>query len=106
MSKNDKKFEFSKILTILVLLPYYLIIALGVLVVFKMVEADQYDPVVTLMAALFGAVAVPVGIVNGYYFWKSKAENLAKIAKDLKECGVDDGVTTEVINTEQINGGT
>ena len=100
MGKLHLPSEWSKLLTVLVLIPYGLVIMAGLFLLAILILRGQYEPVVNLFLGLIGFVATPLGIAYAFYFWKSKAENLVKCAKELKQSGISDEVTGEIINKE------
>jgi hypothetical protein len=96
--------EWSKLLTFFILLPYIAVLLLGITLVILLFTAKAYEQSVIALAALFGYVAAPFGLVYSFYFWKAKAENLVKIAHNLKAGGVSDEVAAGVVNTQNIGG--
>jgi len=60
----------------------------------------EAESCVSIMQALLTFVAAPLAVAYGFYFWKARAENLVKCAKALRQSGVADEVTQEIINKE------
>lgn len=97
--------SWSKILTVLILVPYLLLICLSITLIAALIVSFQYDAAVTMSQALLIFVAAPTSIVIAFYFWKSKAENLVKIAMSLKENNIDNDIAGRIIDTDEIRGG-
>ena len=99
-----KPFEWSKLLTVFGVLVITWAIITGIWMLIRLLKAEAYDQSVTLYLGIIGIVTIICSVIFGFYFWKSKAENLVKIAKDLKANGVSDEVASGVVNTNQIGG--
>jgi uncharacterized membrane protein len=100
------KIEWSKILTGFGLLAIIWAIIVGHWLIVQLLAASAYEQTVTLYLGVLGIVTIFCGVIVGFYFWKAKAENLVKIAKDLNKCGISDDVAGKIIETNQITGGT
>ena len=74
--KSKRKIEFSKLILALVLLPYFYGVHIGA----KIVTLD-----VSQLAVFLGFIAAPTATAIGFYAWKAKAENMAKIRKAYPE---------------------
>ena len=101
---EEAKLEWSKVLTVLVLVPYIAVIILAVFIATSLLATGEADGCVSVIQALLAFVAAPLAVAYGFYFWKSKAENLVKLAKDLKHAGVSDDITEEIVKTDEIGG--
>ncbi len=97
-------FEWSKLLTVFGILVITWAIVAGIWMIIRLLAAEAYDQAVTLYLGIIGIVTIICGVIFGFYFWKAKAENLVKIAKDLKAHGVSDEVAHDVVNTNEIGG--
>ena len=71
-----RKFEFSKLILALVLLPYFYAVYIGGRVV--LMDVSQ-------LPFLLAFVTCPTATALGFYAWKARAENIAKIEKDSPE---------------------
>jgi uncharacterized membrane protein (DUF485 family) len=96
--------EWSKTLTVLVLIPYLAALWEACAFVPALFSREAYSDSVTLMLGILGAAAAPVAVVYGFYFWKAKAENLVKLARQMKQEGVCDDVAGRVVDTDEIGG--
>ena len=96
----NKHFEWSKLLTVLVLVPYLAVILLAAYVSIKMLLAGYSSDAADVIQYLLVFVAAPLAVAYGFYFWKAKAENLVKCAKELKSAGIADDVAEEIVNNE------
>ncbi len=97
-------FEWSKLLTVFGIMTIAWAVITGAVVVSKLLTAEAYDQAVTLYLGVIGIITVICSTIFGFYFWKAKAENLSKIAKDLKRCDVSDEVAQSVVNTNEFGG--
>ena len=72
--KNQKrKFEFSKLILLLVLSTYFVGVFVGIKVVF--IDVSQ-------LGAVLAFIGTPTATAIAFYCWKAKAENLFKIKRD------------------------
>lgn len=71
-----KKFEFSKLIMVVAILMWIAGGAFGAVIVH-----DAPDQLTGYLAYLGG----PVGVAYGFYAWKSKAENVIKLTKDIEK---------------------
>ncbi len=71
-----RKIEFSKLILALVMLTYFIAVAVGVWL--SLIDPLQYST----LAMLVGA---PTAVGIGFYAWKAKAENVLKYHKDNKD---------------------
>lgn len=78
--KKKKRFEFSKVVLIAVMILYF--IAAGVGIAISFIDYTQYST----LAMLVGA---PTATAIGFYAWKAKAENVIKIKKENPEATKD-----------------
>lgn len=69
---KKRKFEFSKIVLLSVLVTYFVGLYVGIKVVF-------ID--VTQLGVLLAYIGTPTATAIGFYAWKAKAENIVKIKK-------------------------
>lgn len=74
--KTGKKYEFSKIVLLLVLSTYFI----GVFVGIKVVFID-----VTQLGVVLAFIGTPTAAAIAFYCWKAKAENILKIKKENPE---------------------
>jgi len=71
-----RKFEYSKLILALLLIPYFYAVYIGA----KVVLIDT-----GLLPVLLCFVAAPTSAAIGFYSWKAKAENIVKIKKSNPE---------------------
>lgn len=72
-SSKDKRFTFTKLVVALVMVTYFVGLYIGVKV--TLIDTSQ-------LGVLLAFIGAPTGITIGFYCWKSKAENMIKIAKN------------------------
>lgn len=70
--QKEKQITFTKIVVALVMITYFVGLIVGVKI--TMIDTAQ-------LGALLAYIGAPTGITIGFYCWKSKAENMIKIAK-------------------------
>ena len=76
-----KKFEFSKLILCLVMATYFVGLLFGIHIILRIVDSDvSYIP--TALCGLFSYIGAPVAVAIGFYAYKAKAENVAKIKGD------------------------
>ena len=79
-----KKREFSKSLMAAVMITYFIGVIVGtwavVTVILGLKELYDQSIIIGVLTAYFGLLAAPVGVAIGFYGWKSKSENVIKIA--------------------------
>ncbi|MDP4133552.1 MAG: hypothetical protein Q8882_06025 [Bacillota bacterium] len=73
-----KKFEFSKIIVGLVMLSYFVTLAFGLIVIWRLI-ADTSTYVSTALCGLFSFAGTAATAVIAFYCNKAKAENVEKI---------------------------
>lgn len=78
-----KKFEFSKVILIMVYATA--VIFTGILAWLAYLGID-ISAVANVILSIWGLVSVAVG----FYYWKAKAENLMKIAKEMPQEIIED----------------
>lgn len=78
--KKKKRFEFSKLVLISVMILYFFAAGVGIAISF--IDYAQYST----LAMLVGA---PTATAIGFYSWKAKAENVIKIKKENPEATKD-----------------
>jgi len=83
-AKRAKRFEFSKIIMSAVMLTYFVGLGFAVYAVNKILM-EYPEWAIQALIALFGYIGAPTGIAIGFYSWKAKNENTAKIEAALKE---------------------
>jgi hypothetical protein len=71
-AQQEKKVTFTKMVVALVMVTYFIGFYVGV----KIAVIDT-----TQLGVLLAYIGTPTGITIGFYCWKSKAENIVKIAK-------------------------
>ena len=76
MRLKRKKYEFSKVIMALVMVTYFVGVAVGGYVVLKNMEQLQY-----LLAYIGAQVAVAIG----FYAWKARGENMEKIRGNTQD---------------------
>ncbi len=99
MSKKNKHFEWSKILTVLVVMPYLIVIFLSIYIALKCLYMGESSNCVDIVQAILAFVSAPLAVAYGFYFWKSKAENLVKCAKELKKSGISEDVAGSILDS-------
>lgn len=72
MVQKEKKITFTKIVVALVMITYFVGLIVGVKI--AIIDTSQ-------LGVLLAFIGTPTGITIGFYCWKSKAENMIKIAK-------------------------
>lgn len=77
--KKDKKFQWSKFITVWILLLDTYVVYHGIQLCYKMIEYSSTSYSFGWLATLITAVIGLGNIVLCFYFNKSKAENLIKI---------------------------
>lgn len=77
--KKDKKFQWSKFITVWILLLDTYVVYHGIQLCYKMIEYNSTSYSFGWLATLITAVIGLGNIVLCFYFNKSKAENLIKI---------------------------
>ena len=91
---KKQKTEFSKIIIIIVGAVTVLVTAFTMYMIW---ETKDLSPFIYLIPAIFTETAS----ATGFYFWKSKNENLKKMAKEIKEENIsseDISAVQELIN--------
>lgn len=76
---KKKKFEFSKLILALVITSYFVGLAFGMIVIFKVLNTGNVAYISTSLCGLFSYIGAPVAVAIGFYSNKAKAENLEKI---------------------------
>lgn len=71
--KGKRKFEFVKIILLLVLFTYFVGVYIGAKIV--LIDFSQ-------LGVLLAFIGTPTAAAIGFYCWKAKAENTIKIKKD------------------------
>ena len=73
-----KKFEFSKLILCLVMTTYFVGLLFGIYIILRIAVSDvSYIP--TALCGLFSYIGAPVAVAIGFYAYKAKSENVAKI---------------------------
>ena len=81
---KKEKIQFSKIILGLILISYFAGLILGGFVVIKiLLITPEYS--VQALISLFSYIGAPTGVAVGFYSWKAKNENTAKIERSRKE---------------------
>ena len=93
--------EWSKVLTVAILLPYLGGIALALAGAAWMIVKHDYAAATALLQAAIVSTAALAAIVYGFYFWKARAENRLKIAQAAKACGLSEDLTKDIITKEE-----
>lgn len=97
-AKRKRGPEWSKTLTFLILMPFLGVIGLAAYLAYQMYKTGTPAESVSIMQALLAFVAAPTAVVVGFYFWKSRAENLVKLTKTMTREGICKEAITEIIN--------
>ncbi len=71
-AQKEKQITFTKMVVALVMITYFVGLIVGVKI--TMIDTAQ-------LGVLLAYIGAPTGITIGFYCWKSKAENMIKIAK-------------------------
>lgn len=74
--KKKRKFEFSKIILMLVLSTYFVGVFVGIWIVF--IDVSQ-------LGVVLAFIGTPTAAAIAFYCWKAKAENILKIKKENPE---------------------
>lgn len=74
--KKKKRFEFSKLVLLAVMILYFVTAGVGIAISY--IDYTQYST----LAMLVGA---PTAAAIGFYAWKAKAENVIKIKQEHPE---------------------
>lgn len=80
MAKQKKKFEFSKLIMVSVMLTYFIVLFVVVGVIAYMILSGNAQYLTNVIATLCSFVGAQVGVAIAFYSWKAKNENTAKIA--------------------------
>lgn len=84
---KEKRFTFSKVLAVPIVSMYFYGIALGTYITLK--DFSQ-------LGVLLSFIGAPVVTVIGFYYWKSKAENMVKMKRENPK--ETDGVAVDLNN--------
>ena len=84
---KKKKFEFSKLILALVILSYFIGLAFGMLIIWKVLTGGNVMYISTALCGLFSYIGAPVAVAIGFYSNKAKAENVEKIKSNEKKIG-------------------
>ena len=84
---KKKKFEFSKLILALVILSYFIGLAFGMLIIWKVLAGGNVMYISTALCGLFSYIGAPVAVAIGFYSNKAKAENVEKIKSNEKKIG-------------------
>lgn len=84
---KKKKFEFSKLILALVILSYFIGLAFGMLIIWKVLVGGNVMYISTALCGLFSYIGAPVAVAIGFYSNKAKAENVEKIKSNEKKIG-------------------
>lgn len=80
-----KKITVSKMLLLAVMVTYFVGLIIGIYFVYKTIT-DSPEHSAAALTAMFGYIGAPVAVTIGFYSWKAKHENVAKITKsDLED---------------------
>ena len=80
---KKEKVQFSKVILGLILISYFAGLILGGFVVIKiLLITPEYS--VQALISLFSYIGAPTGVAVGFYSWKAKNENTAKIERSGK----------------------
>lgn len=74
--KTGKKYEFSKIVLLLVLSTYFIGVFVGIKIVF--IDVSQ-------LGVVLAFIGTPTAAAIAFYCWKAKAENILKIKQENPE---------------------
>lgn len=75
MNKEKSKKEFSKILSIIVITLFIIVLFYSMALMWKTNMTDG-------LMYLIPSVATLASVTTGFYFWKSKMENMIKLSKE------------------------
>lgn len=81
-----KKFEFSKFAMVAAILMWIAGGIFGAVIVER--SPEQLTPYLAYIAS-------PVGVAYGFYYWKAKAENVIKAAKDIEKDSKNNKISME-----------
>jgi len=73
-----RKFEFSKLIMCLVMCTYFAALIFGMYVI-NIIVHNSSSYIGTALCGMFSFVGAPVAVAIGFYSYKAKAENVAKI---------------------------
>ena len=90
--QSKRKIEFSKWIILGVMLTYFIGLIFGVYIIAMLLRIDT-TYVYAALGSLFAYIAAPVSVAIGFYNYKAKAENVAKINNPIQE-----NIPTTVIN--------
>lgn len=90
--------EWSKALTLLILAPFFGVTVLAARLSHALFETGAPSDSVALMQALLAFVAAPTAVALGFYFWKARAENMVKIAKQMQRDEICDDIARDILN--------
>ena len=79
-----KKPETSKIIIFTIMLSYYIVLVFGIFAVYRIL-GDAPEFAIQALIAIFGYVGTPTGVAIGFYAWKARAENVAKIVNGTEQ---------------------
>ena len=82
--QDKRKFEFSKWIILGVMLTYFIGLIFGVYIIAMLLRTDT-TYVYAALGSLFAYIAAPVSVAIGFYNYKAKAENVAKINNPTQE---------------------
>lgn len=92
---KKKKFEFSKIIMVSVMLTYYIALIFGMSIIWRL--STNLSPYIgTAITAFFSFVGAPVAVAIGFYSWKAKNENISKNNSHIIN-------ETDFVNNQSIN---
>ena len=95
MLKQKRKFEFSKIIMVSVMLTYFIALIFMMGVIWRLVGNGDTS-IGMAISAFCTFVGAPVAVAIGFYSYKAKAENVAKLNNLNTTFTSEEYVTEEV----------
>lgn len=103
--KKTKKFEFSKWIILGVMLTYFIGLFFGAFIISMLLRTDT-TYVYAALGSFFAYIAAPVSVAIGFYNYKAKSENVAKINNNTNNNNIEpiiSDTTIQNVNLEQEN---